>query len=45
MQRENASTRLLKMADDLFEESLKRSPANGLAVGPRDFAELRKVVF
>ena len=45
MQRENASTRLLKMADDLFEESLKRSSANGLAVGPRDFAELRKVVF
>ncbi len=44
MQRENAFRRLLKMAEDLFEESARRSEVNGLEFSHQDFMDLRKEV-
>lgn len=42
MQRENAFNRLLKMAEGLFEESLRRSDVNEFEFSQQDFTDLRE---
>ena len=44
MQRDNAFNRLLKMAEDLFDESLRRSDVNGFKFRQQDFRKLKEEV-